>query len=68
MNNQELIKCSSEGNEFGVLTAILDGKEIKNLEQYRTQTVFIILQWWKGTYFIYLQEHSKAMLMVSLFS
>jgi hypothetical protein len=40
MNNQEIIKCSSEGNEFGVLTAILDGKEIKNLEQYRTQTGF----------------------------
>lgn len=40
MSDEALIKCSSEGDEFGVLTAILDGKEIQNLDQYRTKTGF----------------------------
>jgi hypothetical protein len=40
MNDEELRKCAREGDEFGVITATLDGKPIVKLEQYRTQTGF----------------------------
>jgi hypothetical protein len=40
MNDDELRKCSLEGDEFVVITATLDGQPIQKLEQYRTQTGF----------------------------
>jgi hypothetical protein len=40
MNDDELHKCASEGDEFGILSATLDGHNIQNLNQYRTQTGF----------------------------
>jgi hypothetical protein len=40
MNDDELRKCAREGDEFGVITATLDGRDIQNLDQYRTQTGF----------------------------
>jgi len=40
MNDDELRKCASEGDEFGIISATLDGTKIQNLDQYRTQTGF----------------------------
>jgi len=40
MNDDELRKCAQEGDEFGVITATMDGQPIQKLEQYRTQTGF----------------------------
>ena len=40
LNDDELRKCAREGDEFGVLAATLDGRDIQNLDQYRTQTGF----------------------------
>jgi hypothetical protein len=40
MSDDELRKCAREGDEFGVLAATLDGRDIQNLDQYRTQTGF----------------------------
>ncbi|MGC2427317.1 MAG: hypothetical protein WA421_09790 [Nitrososphaeraceae archaeon] len=40
LSDDELRKCAREGDEFGVITATLDGRDIQNLDQYRTQTGF----------------------------
>jgi hypothetical protein len=40
MNDDGLRKCALEGDEFGVLNATLDGQQIQNLNQYRTQAGF----------------------------
>ena len=40
MNDQELRQCAMAGNEYGVISATLDGKPLKNPEQYRIQTAF----------------------------
>lgn len=40
MNDDELRKCAKEGDEFGAISATLDGQKIQNLESYRTQTGF----------------------------
>ena len=40
MNDDELRKCAREGDKFGVIAATLDGRDIQNLDQYRTQTGF----------------------------
>ena len=39
-NDEELKRCSTEGDEYGVITASIDGKEVKNLNSYRTQSGF----------------------------
>ena len=33
-------KCATEGNEFGVIFAIIDRVRLQNLEQYRIQSDF----------------------------
>jgi hypothetical protein len=38
--DQGLINCATSGNEHGVKRAIIDGREIKNLDSYRTQSPF----------------------------
>jgi len=40
MTNDELRNCAREGDEFGVISATLDGQALQNLDQYRTQTGF----------------------------
>ncbi|MGD9673289.1 MAG: hypothetical protein AB7U98_07410 [Candidatus Nitrosocosmicus sp.] len=37
---EELPQCASAGNEHGVITAIVDGREVLNLGDYRTQSGF----------------------------
>ena len=37
---EELKQCSKAGDEFGAISATLDGKPIENLEKYRTDTGF----------------------------
>jgi hypothetical protein len=36
----EVRKCATEGNEFGVISATIDGVRLQNLEQYRIQSDF----------------------------
>jgi hypothetical protein len=38
--DQDIIKCASEGNEYGVISGTLDGVNIKNLDHYRTNSGF----------------------------
>jgi len=38
--DQDLIQCASAGNEYGVISATVDGTPIKNLDSYRTHTEF----------------------------
>ena len=42
-NDQEVSKCARDGNEYGVVSAILDGVPIKNLLQYRTDSGYFNL-------------------------
>jgi hypothetical protein len=42
-NDQDLIKCATAGNEYGVISASFDGVPIKNLNSYRTHTGFFNL-------------------------
>ena len=39
-NDEDIRKCSTEGNDYGVISGTLDGVEIKNLNQYRTDSGF----------------------------
>jgi hypothetical protein len=39
-NDQEVRQCATEGNDYGVISGSLDGVQIKNLDQYRTNTGF----------------------------
>jgi hypothetical protein len=43
-----LRRCASEGNEYGVIEATVDGVKLKNLEQYRTQSGFFNVTIVKG--------------------
>jgi hypothetical protein len=40
MTDQEITKCAMAGNEYGVISAMLDGRTIKDLNSYRTQSPF----------------------------
>ena len=40
MSDEELRQCALAGDEYGIISATLDGQKIQNLEQYRTQTDF----------------------------
>jgi hypothetical protein len=39
-NDEDIRKCATEGNDYGVISGSLDGVEIKNLDQYRTDSGF----------------------------
>jgi hypothetical protein len=39
-SDDDLRRCATEGNEYGVIEATVDGVKLKNLEQYRTQSGF----------------------------
>lgn len=39
-SDEELKQCSKAGDEFGAISATLDGQKIENLEKYRTDTGF----------------------------
>jgi len=39
-NDADLQRCASEGNNYGVIEATVDGLKVKNLEGYRTQAGF----------------------------
>lgn len=39
-SDDDLRRCASEGNEYGVIEATVDGVKLKDLEQYRTQSGF----------------------------
>jgi hypothetical protein len=41
--NEGLRKCAMQGNEYGVLSASLDGSKLQDINQYRTQTRFFNL-------------------------
>ena len=38
--DQDIRKCATEGNDYGVISGSLDGVKIKNLDQYRTDSGF----------------------------
>jgi hypothetical protein len=40
MDDQELLACALAGNEYGAISATLDGRTLNNLQQYRTQSPF----------------------------
>jgi hypothetical protein len=40
-NDADLQRCASEGNNYGVIEASVDGVNLKNLEGYRTQARFL---------------------------
>lgn len=39
-SDDDLRRCATEGNEYGVIEATVDGVKLKNLDQYRTQSGF----------------------------
>lgn len=39
-SDDDLRRCATAGNEYGVIEATVDGVKLKNLEQYRTQSGF----------------------------
>jgi hypothetical protein len=39
-SDDDLRRCATAGNEYGVIEATVDGLKLKNLEQYRTQSGF----------------------------
>jgi hypothetical protein len=38
--DEDIRKCATEGNDYGVISGTLDGVEIKNLDKYRTDSGF----------------------------
>lgn len=38
--DQDICKCATEGNGYAVISGILDGVPIKNLDKYRTDSGF----------------------------
>lgn len=38
--DEDIRKCATEGNDYGVISGTLDGVEIKNLDQYRIDSGF----------------------------
>lgn len=38
--DEEITQCAKAGNEYGVISATLDGREIKDLKSYRTESPF----------------------------
>ena len=42
-NDEDVRKCATEGNDYGVVSATLDGVPIKNLDQYRTDSGYFNL-------------------------
>jgi hypothetical protein len=42
-SDSDLIKCASQGNDYAVISASVDGVPIKNLDSYRTHTEFFNL-------------------------
>jgi hypothetical protein len=36
--DEDVRKCATEGNDYGVISGTLDGVEIKNLDQYRVDS------------------------------
>jgi hypothetical protein len=39
-SDEDLRRCATAGNEYGVIEATVDGVKLKNLDQYRTQSGF----------------------------
>lgn len=39
-NDQDLVKCATAGDEYGVIEGSLDGVNLRNLQQYRVQSGF----------------------------
>jgi hypothetical protein len=39
-NDQDVRQCATEGNNYGTISASLDGIQIQNLDSYRTQSQF----------------------------
>jgi hypothetical protein len=39
-NDEDLRKCATEGNDYGIISGTLDGVEIKNFDKYRTDSGF----------------------------
>ena len=40
MSDRDIIECAREGNEYGVISATIDGREIKELNSYRSESPF----------------------------
>jgi hypothetical protein len=38
--DEDIRKCATEGNEYGVISGTLDGVPLKNLDKYRTDSGF----------------------------
>jgi|SRR2546425_1468219 len=39
-NDQDVRQCATEGNDYGVISATLDGRRMQNLDQYRIDSGF----------------------------
>ena len=51
LTDTDLIQCSKAGNEYGAISATLDGQKIENLDSYRTATDFFNLTYVKDNIF-----------------
>jgi hypothetical protein len=40
MNDQDITNCAKAGNEYGLISASIDGREIKDLDSYRAESPF----------------------------
>ena len=59
--DEGLRNCAMAGNEYGVLSASLDGSKLQDLNQYRTQTRFFNLTVPKDNFATVYQVHFKTM-------
>lgn len=67
-SDAEVCKCATEGNEFGVIFAIIDRVRLQNLEQYRIQSDFFNIIYQRITFMTQTLAHSRLSLTASLYS
>lgn len=66
-SDDDLRRCASAGNEYGVIEATVDGIKLKNLEQYRTQSGFFNITIAEGNIYESPLALSEVLRMVSLY-
>lgn len=50
-SDDDLRRCSTAGDEYGAISAVLDGEKMENLESYRTTTDFFNITYVKDNIF-----------------
>ena len=66
-SDPNLIQCAKAGNEYGAISASLDGRNLQKLDQYRTLTGFFNLTVPKIMFSIIGQAHGDQLMMDSLY-